>query len=138
MRVRLPYGAKAKPKVDWFTEFKCFGIRESCFIAPNDWSQEPVHRDGYIIYSTFINRASDAKYLNKHLVQLSPGVKNVLSGKAWLDKHWADLEDYHPTVELYFGNGYKQTFTLKKPELMKQIIKINTGKRYFRQLVERS
>jgi len=33
-----------------------------------------------------------------------------------------------------FGNGYKQTFTLKKPELMKKIIKINTGKKYFRRL----
>ena len=37
-------------------------------------------------------------------------------------------------VELCFGNGYKQTFTLKKPELMRQIIKINCGKKYFKQL----
>jgi len=37
-------------------------------------------------------------------------------------------------VELYFGNGYKQTFTLKKPELIKEIVKINTGKKYFKKL----
>jgi hypothetical protein len=38
------------------------------------------------------------------------------------------------TMSLYFGNGYRQTFRLLKPELMKQIIKINANKRYFRGL----
>lgn len=74
---------------------------------------------------------SDALY---HIF-LSPGLNDVLCGWEWLNEHCADLVNYHPKVELCFGNGYKQTFTLKKPELIKQIVKINTGKKYFKQLL---
>ena len=39
-------------------------------------------------------------------------------------------------IQLYYGNGYKQTMTLKNPDgnILKQAIKINTGKKYFRKL----
>lgn len=70
-----------------------------------------------------------------YTVYLNPGIREVLCGADWLDKHWADLKDYTPKVELDYGNGYHQTFTLKKPKLIKEIIKINTGKKYFKQLM---
>jgi hypothetical protein len=63
----------------------------------------------------------------KHPENLSP-----LCGVAWLKSREHPVPI--PRVQLYFGNGYKQTFTLRKPELMKQIIKINTGKKYFKEL----
>ena len=66
-------------------------------------------------------------------IELSPGV-GVMCGQKWLDKHYHDLDNYEPKVELYFGNGYRQTFTLRKPELMLKIMKINTGKKYFKHL----
>lgn len=72
---------------------------------------------------------------NHYHIRLSAGIEPIC-GRQWLNRHWADLEDYHPQVELYFGNGYRQTFTLRKPELMKEIIKINTGKKYFKELME--
>jgi len=55
-----------------------------------------------------------------------------LCGMSWLknNSHVVPISK----VELYFGNGYKQTFTLKKPELIKEIVKINTGKKYFKKL----
>ena len=40
-------------------------------------------------------------------------------------------------IELYYGNGYRQNITLKNPggNILKQVIKVNTGKKYFRKLV---
>lgn len=132
MRVRLLVGPHApvieQPNPQWLEQFN---IRKERFIAPLDYSSSPNAKKGYIVYQTFINRTSDARH--KYLIQLSPNTNSLVS-KQWLDEHWNDLADYHPTVELYFGNGYRQTFTLKKPELIKQIIKINTGKKYFEQL----
>lgn len=39
-------------------------------------------------------------------------------------------------IQLYYGNGYKQTMTLKNPggTILRQAIKINTGKKYFKKL----
>ena len=41
---------------------------------------------------------------------------------------------YH--IELYYGNGYRQNITLKNPggNTLKQVIKVNTGKKYFQKL----
>ena len=58
-----------------------------------------------------------------------PANMQPLCGMEWLESTAHVIPDIK--VELYFGNGYRQTFRLKKPDLMKQIIKINTGKKYF-------
>ena len=73
--------------------------------------------------------------------ELSIGVRHnhepFLCGMKWLNKNLHSLDNYFPRVELYYGNGYSQKFTLKDPRLMKQVIKINTGKKYFKELSSR-
>lgn len=61
-----------------------------------------------------------------------PNAMQPLCGMEWLKtrEHIVPINK----VELYFGNGYRQTFTLKKPELIKEIVRINTGKKYFKKL----
>ncbi len=120
-RVRLPIGKSVPlssplPIAVWLTTFAVYTEHNvNLFIPRPDYSYVPACKH--------------------YKIELSCGVK-VMCGQKWLDKHYHDLDDYHPEVELYFGNGYKQTFTLKKPELMGKIVKINTGKRYFKQLME--
>lgn len=138
MRVRLLAGGLVKPTPipvtlkQWQTVFRPYrSLKELDFIAPMVYSHKPVKHTGYCVYRTSVKQHT---YPEIYSIYLSPNTDALVS-RQWLDKHWADLEDYHPTVELYFGNGYKQTFTLRKPKLMKQIIKINTGKKYFKHLV---
>ena len=114
MRVRLVNGATQKP-------------------FPDRWCDEFHLSPKYFDFTWVPLEFSIAPHYRHYNIELSPGV-TVMCGQKWLDKHYHDLDNYEPQVELYFGNGYKQTFTLRKPELIKQIVKINTGKKYFRQL----
>ena len=79
--------------------------------------------------------------MRDYAAELSIGVRYnkepYLCGIEWLRKHLHGLDTYFPRVELYYGNGYSQKFTLKDPRLMKQVIKINTGKKYFKELSSR-
>lgn len=114
MRVRLLTGVVLKPFLDrWCNEFH---------VSPNyfDFTWVPLE----------LTITPQYKHYN---IELSPGV-TVMCGQKWLDKHYHDLDNYEPRVELYFGNGYRQNFTLRKPQLMKSIIKINVGKKYFKKL----
>ena len=126
----------------WYNTFKEFigdwQLRESLTTHEDYPYNGKKHKTGYKILAQF-NKPSPSYYNytdNIHTILVSPGIKNVLCGKKWLREHWRDCEDYEPKVELYFGNGYRQTFTLRKPELMQKIIKINTGKKYFKALAQ--
>ena len=113
IRVRLLIGSSLSPLDRWCNEFHLSPKYFDFVWVPLEFSAVPSYK--------------------QYKIELSPGV-TVMCGQKWLDKHYHDLDNYEPRVELYFGNGYRQTFTLKKPELMKQIIKINTGKKYFKAL----
>lgn len=147
LTIRLPKGASNKEPLScpwlagvWFNEFKFY--RPDCntifFPIVYDYGEPPA-KTGFV-FQTQYNRHPNARH-DCWVIELSVGIldsgNGLLCGKDWLNKHWADLNDYHPKVELCFGNGYKQTFTLKKPELIRQIVKINTGKQYFKQLAKR-
>jgi len=56
---------------------------------------------------------------------LSPGIDNVLCGWQWLDAHCADQIDYTPKVYLATGNGVRYTMTIKQPEIIPAIMKVN-------------
>jgi hypothetical protein len=58
-------------------------------------------------------------------VYLSPGIDNVLCGWQWLDTHCADQVDYTPKVYLATGNGVRYTMTIKHPEIIPAIMKVN-------------
>lgn len=58
-------------------------------------------------------------------VYLSPGINNVLCGWQWLDAHCADQIDYTPKVYLATGNGVRYTMTIKQPEIIPAIMKVN-------------
>lgn len=59
-----------------------------------------------------------------------------ICGWNWIKGRLHPLPVYK--IELYYGNGYRQKITLKNPNgnILKQVIKINTGKKYFRRLME--
>lgn len=125
LTVRLPRGpAQNQPKVNitrlWFKTFGFYHPYRNKGFFP---CEQPYTRDSM-------------PYHKPYALELSSGVYDTLCGAQWLEEHWHDLDNYQSKVELYFGNGYKQTFTLKKPELIGKIIHINTGKRYFRALAE--
>ena len=112
----------------WLTEMAVYSEHNvRCFIPRPDYSEKRVYA-GYVI-----THNSDRCW-DKYTVQLSPGIENVLCDNKWLNKHWNDLKDYEPTIELILGTGYKQTMTIRKDSILKQVIKLNTGKKFLRQL----
>jgi hypothetical protein len=67
---------------------------------------------------------TDVKEYHTYNIVLSPGVNNVLCGYDWLNKHVADLENYNPQVYMSIGN-VNYTMTIKKPEIIKDIMRVN-------------
>ena len=47
----------------------------------------------------------------------------VLPGWDWLEKHEHDLDDYCPSFEIS-RPGFKTTFTLKDPKMMKEVARV--------------
>ena len=110
----------------WIGTFQRYRpLRKLDFTAPVIYPSIPLEHTGYAVYRTFEKHNS---FPEIYAIYISPNTDTLVS-REWLDSHWNDLKDYVPKVELCFGNGYKQSFTLKKIELMQQIVKINTAKR---------
>ncbi len=63
-------------------------------------------------------------YNNHNPHGLSPGVKDVLPGWQWVEKHKHDLDGWQPTFELS-GAGYKHSMVIKDTSIIKEIAKIN-------------
>ena len=57
-----------------------------------------------------------------------------ICGWGWIKNNLQVVPTYR--IQLYYGNGYKQDITLKNPDgkTIKEVIKINTGKKYFKKL----
>lgn len=48
---------------------------------------------------------------------------NSLCGSEWLKEHAHDLDNWHPTIEI-IRPGSKQTFTIKDPKIMNEVVKL--------------
>ena len=67
--------------------------------------------------------------------KITKGAHNEpLCGWDWIKNNLQVVPVYK--IELYYGNGYRQTMTLKNPagKILREAIKINTGKKYFKKL----
>jgi hypothetical protein len=62
-----------------------------------------------------------------NLIELSPGVKEPLTGYQWLWQHQHDLDGWQPRIELDFGNGTTQSIQ-GKPDAVMEAVKINLKK----------
>lgn len=137
MTIRLYKGKATIKKVPlarlWFQTFHWFKPYKNTNFFPKEYPSFKRDMINYRIIPSSILKGH--KWDDTYNIYVSPGIRDVLCGTDWLDEHWNDLKDYAPQVELYFGNGYRQTFTLKKPELMGKIVHINTGKKYFKSLI---
>jgi hypothetical protein len=119
----------------------CFSYNIHQFIAEPDYSEKTKY-EGYV-FQTKENRYKG--YRHFHIIELGAGLYNniiqgfepVICGIKWLDKHWNDLADFEPQIELLSGNGYKQTMTFRTNEdsIIKQAIKNNTGKKFFKSII---
>ena len=58
-------------------------------------------------------------------VYLNPDIDNVLCGWDWLDLHCAAMVYYQPQVYLSSGNGVRYTMTIRQPEILPEIMKVN-------------
>lgn len=114
----------------WLKEFRYYGIKESSFIPAPTVSTIPITHTGYCVFRT---AKKQFHFPELYVIYLSPNTDTLVS-RQWLDKHWADLEDYKPEVYLSWGIGYTQTFTLKQPELLRKIIEANSGKKFLKAL----
>ena len=126
MRVRLLVGISIKPFPNrWFDTFNLGKWAVDSFTAREGEYSDNGHRQylGYAIKQTLSN-AKPHKYIDKYVVAVCPGIKDVLCGKAWLDKHWNDLADYRPKVEMSIG-GVRYNMTIKQPTIIKDIMKAN-------------
>lgn len=118
-----------------FYETRCFTIRLYRGAAPKPeryYGRSEVHELAKRIGWTFKPYKGAMSWQEMAKEWVSP-----ICGWDWIFEHEHDLDDYSPTVELYYGNGYKQTFTLKPNhfKVMREIMRINTGKKYFKQLM---
>ncbi len=142
LRIRLaigatfPLGASCPiPIAVWLSTFDEDAYHEhnvNLFIPKPVYYSEPESKTGYVLLNSNAQKAVNYNDRYTYVVCLSPGVELPLVSRNWLNEHWNDLVDYKPWVELKIGDGYKQTFTLKKPELMKKIVAVNMNRNFFR------
>ncbi len=116
MRVRLLVG-KTKPK---YARYEVYGFLKNK--RPN-YTTTPVY--------TGSNMPEGYKWDGEpcYNIILSPGIKDVLCGFNWLNKHCADLVDYHPIVEMNIGN-VRYKMHILTTGIIKDVMKANklTGK----------
>lgn len=55
---------------------------------------------------------------------LNPGIRGVLCGWGWLNRHCADLVNYKPEVFMTIGN-VRYTMTIERLAIIKDIMKAN-------------
>ena len=123
MRVRLPIGQPdyGKRWIDMFVPLVGlrtleYGLSEHEHIA--SWRNNPI---GCVIRQSLNARAK----INGHYeVIVSTGVQEVLCTKKWVEKHWNDLADYQPKVEMVIG-GVRYNMTIKQPAIIKDIMRVN-------------
>ena len=121
MRVRLLVGEDINYFTRWLTEFRRFGIKETNFEAPITYPTEPIKYTGYCINRTL--KKSIHHYPEIYLIYLSPNCDALIS-RQWLDKHWNDLADYKPEVEMTIG-GVRYKMLIKAPEIITKFMKVN-------------
>ncbi|KKN18459.1 hypothetical protein LCGC14_0955680 [marine sediment metagenome] len=104
---------------NWSTEFTMNPRR---FIGAESIYQNAGngHMDGYRVLKT-LQRVS--KLYGLYDICLSPNT-DTLCGKKWLDKHWNDLADYQPKVEMNIG-GVRYKMTIKQPSILKDVMRVN-------------
>lgn len=112
LRIRLLVGAIAKPKYARYKAYNKIGNKKP------SWGDTKLHEGNN--YPEGYTPNGEPEYI----ITLNPGINNVLCGWGWLDKHCADLVDYHPNLYLETG-GVRYNMKLKKPEVLKDIMKAN-------------
>ena len=76
---------------------------------------------GYVIRECL---KGTAKTNGHYEILVSPGINELLCGKAWVEEHWNDLKDYKPEIFVNMG-GVRYNMTINKPEVIKDIMKAN-------------
>ncbi len=94
------------------------------FIGQPDYSQVPQPKLGFVF--TALNCRNS--WSDRYTIELSAGVENnkepVLCGKKWLNKHWNDLVDYKPQIEISaYGVTHKMTLKSADTKLLRDIAK---------------
>ncbi|KKM07041.1 hypothetical protein LCGC14_1737950 [marine sediment metagenome] len=112
LTVNITYGYAAEPKYAKWEVYHMLKNRQ-----PN-WRAKPAYEGS--------NLPVDYKPNGEpcYRIILSPGIKNVLCGFAWLNKHCADMVDYQPEVSMNIG-GVRYSMTIKEPAIIKDVMRAN-------------
>jgi hypothetical protein len=130
LTIRLLAGPDLTSSERWIREFERFGYYgyrnsfDATWLKPDnnpDW--QPLPKAGYEIVR-LLKPAHYRNYNNHHIIFVSPGIIDVLCGNDWLDKHWSDLEDYHPIITMNLG-GVIYNMNIKQPAILKDVMKAN-------------
>jgi len=127
LRVRLLAGKEVvlidyrRVWIDTFHRQGFFRLEEAltAHVYPSFPKEKKV---GYTFYNCLKPKGKPSDLVFE--VTLSPGVKDVLCGTKWLDKHWNDLVDYVPAVQMNIG-GVRYDMTIKTTEIIPAIMKAN-------------
>jgi hypothetical protein len=109
LRVRLLVGELAKPKYARYKAYNGFNKR-------SEYTR--LHEGNN--YSEGYSPNGEPEYI----VVLNPGIKDVLCGWEWVDKHCAAMVDYQPKVEMQIG-GVRYNMTIKQPAIIKDVMRVN-------------
>ena len=112
LRVRLLVGEPAKPK---YARYKAYNMMRK---GKPSWNDSPLYEGNN--YPEGYSPNGEPEYI----VVLNPGIKDVLCGWEWLDKHCASMVDYQPKVEMAIG-GVRYNMTIKQPTIIKDVMRVN-------------
>ncbi len=126
LRIRLLAGRDIDYGKLWIETFGHF-VSGGLVRALTEQGEAPFFkRDviGYRIIQSLNGKGAKDANADTYDIMVSPGIKEILCGGAWLNSHWNDLKDYQPQFELVVG-GNRYNMTIRKPSVLAEVMKVN-------------